>query len=363
MPHRDVMREGERIMVICNACRYCEGYCAVFPAMEKRVNFTDGDLNYLANLCHDCGECLYSCQYAPPHEFGVNVPRTLAQIRLRSYEEYSWPGALSKTFTRQSMLTSLGLSFGSSVLMLAIVLAFGAPSGAGADFYRVLPHHVMVGLFGAVFGFVLMALGIGFWRFWRDLHEKRSALAEPSALVEALRDGLTLKYLHGSGADCTYSGEEARSPWRRSFHHCTYYGFLLCFTATSVAAIYHVGFGWKAPYGYASLPVVLGTAGGIGLAIGPTGLLWLRRTRDPETSDPAQQGLDRSFIVLLLLTSVTGLLLLVFRETAAMASLLVVHLGVVLALFVTMPYGKFVHGVYRSAALLKYALECRRAET
>lgn len=362
MRHPDVMHEGERIMVICNACRYCEGYCAVFPAMETRLSFTDGDLSYLANLCHDCGECLYSCQYAPPHEFGVNVPRTLAQIRLRSYGEYAWPGALSKVFTRQSLLTSLGLSFGSSVLMLASVLAFGVPSGAAADFYRVLPHGVMVWLFGIVFGFASIALAVGFGRFWQDLKERRSALAEPRAVLEALRDGLTLKYLHGTGADCTYSGEEVRGPWRRWFHHCTYYGFLLCFAATSVAAIYHVGFGWEAPYGYVSLPVVLGTAGGIGLVIGPTGLVWLRRTRDPETSNPAQQGLDLSFIVLLLLTSVTGLLLLVFRETAAMASLLVVHLGVVLALFVTLPYGKFVHGMYRSAALVKYALERRRAE-
>jgi hypothetical protein len=29
--------------------------------------------------------------------------------------------------------------------------------------------------------------------------------------------------------------------------------------------------------------------------------------------------------------------------------------------FVTLPYGKFVHGIYRSAALLRYALERKRA--
>jgi citrate/tricarballylate utilization protein len=71
--------------------------------------------------------------------------------------------------------------------------------------------------------------------------------------------------------------------------------------------------------------------------------------------------MDEGFIVLLLLSSLTGLVLLVFRETAAMTLLLIVHLGVVLALFLTLPYGKFVHGVYRSAALLKHALESRRA--
>ena len=62
-----LVEEGARQMAICNACRYCEGYCAVFPAMERRLDFATGDLNYLANLCHNCGECYYACQYAPPH--------------------------------------------------------------------------------------------------------------------------------------------------------------------------------------------------------------------------------------------------------------------------------------------------------
>ena len=65
-------------MTVCNSCRYCEGLCAVFPAMEMRRAFSDGDLNYLANLCHSCGACYTDCQFSPPHEFNVNVPQTLA---------------------------------------------------------------------------------------------------------------------------------------------------------------------------------------------------------------------------------------------------------------------------------------------
>lgn len=55
--------------------------------------------------------------------------------------------------------------------------------------------------------------------------------------------------------------------------------------------------------------------------------------------------------------SVTGLLLLVLRERAAMSVLLAVHLACMLALFGSVPYGKFVHGVYRVAALVKHASE------
>ena len=44
-------------MAVCNACRYCESYCAVFPAMAMRREFTTGDITHLANLCHGCKGC------------------------------------------------------------------------------------------------------------------------------------------------------------------------------------------------------------------------------------------------------------------------------------------------------------------
>ena len=125
--------------------------------------------------------------------------------------------------------------------------------------------------------------------------------------------------------------------------------------------MYHTVFGWLAPYSSGSLPVLLGMAGGAGLLIGPAGLLILRGRRDPALGDPGQRGLDESFVALLLLTSLTGFLLLALRDRAIMSALLVVHLGAVLALFVTLPYGKFVHGIYRTAALVNYAMESRRA--
>src|SRR5439155_19685649 len=109
-----------------------------------------------------------------------------------------------------------------------------------------------------------------------------------------------------------------------------------------------------------SVPVLLGTVGGIGLLIGPVGLLWLKRVRDPALSDAAQTGMDVGFLVLLFLISITGLMLLALRETAAMGALLAAHLAVVMALFIMLPYGKFVHVVYRFAALVRYHLERER---
>jgi citrate/tricarballylate utilization protein len=43
-----------------------------------------------------------------------------------------------------------------------------------------------------------------------------------------------------------------------------------------------------------------------------------------------------------------------------MGVLLALHLGVILSLFLVLPYGKFVHGIYRGTALLKAAIERQR---
>ena len=169
----------------------------------------------------------------------------------------------------------------------------------------------------------------------------------------ALRDATTLRHLHAGGADCV-SGEEERRPWRRWSHHLTLGGFLLCVASTVVAAVYHTVFGWIAPYAYTSAPVVLGSIGGVALVVGCAGLWVLRAQRDPALGDPAQDGPDQAFVALLFIVSFTGLGLLMLRESTAMGRLLSLHLGSVLALFVTLPYGKFVHGFYRLAALWIY---------
>ncbi len=354
----ELAARGARTLTVCNACRYCEQYCPVFPAIEERSAFTRVDLAYLANLCHNCGECLYACQYAPPHEFGIDVPRQLAEIRVASYEDYAWPGFLARMFRRHSVLTALSLVIAFSASM---VLMARSPD-VGGDFYAVIPHGAMVALFGSVFSFVVMTIAIGLARFLRDAggevegRSKDRRLRTAGAAWRALRDGVSLRHLHGNGADCV-AGEEQRRPWRRWWHHATLWGFLLCFASTTVAAIYHTVFGWVAPYAYTSAPVMLGSLGGVALLAGCAGLWTVRGNRDPALGDPAQDGLDRSFLVLLFVTSATGLALLALRESFLMGRLLAVHLGSVMALFVTLPYGKFVHGFYRLAALWVYERE------
>ena len=361
----ELVEEAQRMLAICNACRYCEGYCAVFPALERRLAFDENDIHYLANLCHNCGSCLYACQYAPPHEFQLNFPRLLAQVRKETYRKYAWPAALGAAFERNGLLGAIA-----AVVAIALLLAFtawiadparlfSAYSDAEGSFYAVMPHGVMVTVFGLVFLFMLLSFAMSFARFWPDTGERVGEFVAAPALSNATWDAAGLRYLDGGGVGCTYPDEKP-SFARRRFHHFTFYGFMLCFAATTVATVYHYVFGIRAPYPFWSLPVVLGTLGGIGLVVGPVGLLWLRHGRDPDLADRTQTGMDVAFTVLLLLTALTGLVLLALRETRAMGIALAIHLGAVLALFVTMPYGKFVHALYRFAALVRFHIERRR---
>ena len=97
------------------------------------------------------------------------------------------------------------------------------------------------------------------------------------------------------------------------------------------------------------------------MLIGPVGLYRLHQRRHPEHGDTAQAPMDRGFMALLFIVSASGLVLALARDTAALPLLLCLHLGAVMAFFATMPYGKFAHGMYRVAALLKWQVERRQA--
>jgi citrate/tricarballylate utilization protein len=215
-------------------------------------------------------------------------------------------------------------------------------------------------LFSVAFLYAIFALIMSVCAFWRDIGTPIGGRAASGSIFQAVRDAGELRYLHGGGVGC-YNEDDKPTDRRKLYHHLTFYGFLLCFAATSIATLYHYLLGREAPYPWWDLPVVLGTLGGIGLVVGPIGLFAAKMRRDPALLDEQRYGMDVGFIAMLFLTGITGMVLLVLRETAAMGPLLALHLGAVFAFFITMPYGKFVHGIYRVMALVRYAQE-RRGE-
>lgn len=359
-PNRSlVLNEAERVTNICNACRYCEGFCAVFPAITQRRDVTEYDLDYLANLCHNCGACYHACQYAPPHEFSVNLPQTLAELRAETYQKYAWPVQLGSLFNRNGLVVTITVVLSMILIMSGLLLfqdntpVFTEHTGTGA-FYQVLSHQAMVIFAGTTFGFSLIALLISFIKFCRANSITLAHIFKNKVLVKASYAAATLKHLDGGNGQGCHTQDESFSNKRRYFHHAMAWGFMLCFAATSVATLYEYAFNIISPFPVLSLPVILGSLGGLGLIIGPLGLIWLKIITDPKIMSIKHLGMDYAFLMLLLFISITGFLLLGFRATSAMGMLLIIHLGFVFALFLILPYSKFVHALYRFIALLKF---------
>lgn len=360
MPETELFAEANRQLVICNACRYCEGYCPVFPALESRRVVSSGDIVYLAHLCHDCRACLDACMYSPPHEFAVNLPKVLTEVRINTYQRWSWPAFLARAFTEQRIgalliSASLGIVVALSCLLVSPHKLFSAHTGTGS-FYTVIPYLVMTVTAIALCAYSAIVWFAGGTKFWRETTECLRQNGSRRALMSAIVDVLTLRGMRGGGPGCYYPDAKP-SKSRRIFHTFVFYGFTADIISTTLAWIYQDFLGWLPPYRIRSAPVVFGTIGGVALVIGVAGLLGLKlRSRRESTTDDSI-GLDYLFLFSLGLAAFSGLLLLIFRSTSGMGMLLAIHLGFVAAFFISAPYSKFVHAMYRSLALLRHRVE------
>lgn len=346
MPN-NVLIEARRQIEICNACRYCEGYCAVFPAITRQAAFADGDITQLANLCHNCRGCYYACQYTEPHEFALNLPKVLAEVRQESWQDNAWPQGFARRFHRSGVAIALTVILGFALLFAAA--RWLGPTG-GDGFYAVLSHNMMVVIFAPAFLFPLLAIWISLRKYWKQIGGHPIGL---KSLKTALRDAARLKNLSGGhGEGCNFEDEDRFSKLRNIGHQLTMWGFLLCFASTASGTILYYAFDMPAPYDLLSLPKVLGLAGGVMLTLGTAKLAWLKPKGDKELGDSRVWGGEMAFILLLFTVSTTGLVLYGVGGTLWMPILLAVHLGSVLAFFLLMPYSKMVHGFYRLAALI-----------
>ncbi|QYK42115.1 MAG: tricarballylate utilization 4Fe-4S protein TcuB [Paracoccaceae bacterium] len=342
--------EARRQIEICNACRYCEGFCAVFPAMTRQKAFSDGDLTQLANLCHNCRGCYYACQYTAPHEFALNIPAALAEVRVESWERLARPQALARLFQTHGVAVA-GL--------LVVVLAwffwalFAWRPDTGAGFYAHLAHNTMVAIFAPAFLAPLALIALSIRDFWREVGGGQVRLAH---LVTALSGAARMKNLSGGhGEGCNFENGDRFSDRRRVFHQLMMYGFLLCFASTASATVMHYALGWEAPYPLWSLPKLFGVPGGVMMVAGTIGLVRLKLAADPELGAARVWGAEMAFVLLLGLVALTGLALYAATGTGIVGPLLALHLASVMVLFLLMPYSKMVHGFYRLAALVAEA--------
>ncbi len=347
----DAVNEARRQVEICNACRYCEGYCSVFPAISRQRAFSDGDIVQLANLCHNCRGCYYACQYTEPHEFSINIPKALAEVQQGSWQNYAVPAGFARTFQKNGTAVAIAIVVGFALIFWAMK-ALGENAG-GEGFYALLSHSAMVAIFLPAFLLPLLSIAISLRTYWREVGGERLHLSD---IAEAFRSAARMENLSGGHEQgCNFEDEDRFSNVRRWRHQTVMYGFLLCFASTCSATVMHYAFDMPAPYGLVSVPKLLGVPGGILLSIGTLAMIQLKLKGDRALSDSRVWGGEMGFVVLLFLVSTSGLLLYALAGSELLGGLLAFHLGAVLALFLLTPYSKMAHGFYRLAALMRDA--------
>lgn len=346
----NTIAEARRQIEICNACRYCEGYCAVFPRINLQRSFSDGEVTQLANLCHNCRGCYYACQFVPPHEYAINLPGILAEVRQDSWDRYAWPGFLLRWFNGNAMTTVISLIVFIG-LFIGLIQAF--PPASGEGFYALMSHTLMVTVFLPAFILPLVAIFVGVRSYWRDVGGQPLRWAHLKSALSAAGKMKNLDGGHGKG--CNFEDADRFSNARRHCHQATLWGFLLCFAATSVATVMHYFLNLPAPYPLLSLPKLLGLTGGLLLCSGTAGLVWLKTRADRELGAAKHWASEIAFVLLLFFVSATGLILYMATGPDWAGFWLSIHLASVLTLFLLMPYSKMVHGFFRLAALCRNA--------
>lgn len=347
--------EASRQFKICNACRYCEGYCAVWPAMERRTTFEEKDVIFLANLCYNCRDCFTACPFTPPHEFNINIPKIMSEVRLLTYQNHAAPKNASALFAKPSKTTSI---FSLSLIALTFLFSslignpsrlFSAQSGLGS-FYVIIPYWIIIASGLLAGGYVLLAYFLDVRNYCRKIHGSFGDFFRPKIVWQALGDVLKHTYFKGGGTGCSYPNERGSYSFL-TFHAMVFYGFLLAIVSTISASVYQDVLGILPPYSLVSLPVIFGICGGLLMMIGATALLYLKSKSNKAPSFKEMLNLDTAFLATLDLVSVTGFLTFVLRTDSALGTIFLIHLALVLTLFLTAPYGKFAHFIYRFAAL------------
>lgn len=344
----ELFTEADRQMKVCNSCRYCAGYCPVWPALELRTMLTTNDLTHLANLCHDCRDCFSACMYTAPHEFALNPPKVFAQIREQTYEEYAWPRAFARLARRPAWVIGAVLVASAVIVLLGGLVGSGRVFGSshGGDPYSLIGHWSLVAVFASAGLFAAVSMAISAGRYWAAVHGRFVGLLDLRSWGRTLSDVARLRHYSGADEGCSYPEGEP-SAQRKVFHQLVMYGFLLTFVSTTSAGVLQNFLGQDPPYDLVSVPVLTGIAGGVLAIVGCVGLLVLKRRADPVQTTGFTRSADESLLWALLVLMVTGILVLIFRSTVAFGPLLVVHLSLVLAAFLVAPYTKFVHWVYR----------------
>ena len=312
-------------------------------------------------LCHQCNDCSVRC----PRD--VAPGDIMASLRAMVVELLAVPQALGSLVGNVKKTWPL-LVFGPIlfwIILLGLTTGFamhpphsghGPGPGEGLFFYdQFVPHILIYSVYFTAVGWVCFALGLSGLRFWKSMGEKQPRTGNfIAAFIGAVLDiALNRKLL-----SCD------RGIFKRRWgHFLVMWGFLGAAITSGFAVVYlykdTIFFSWlNLQYTY-PVPIThwvkwLGNTSAVLLVTGGI-LLFINRLTTGDNLIGKTTAFDRFFLWVILAVIGTGVFTEIFRFVAIDPmvgfAVYIVHLGVVLCLFLTLPYSKFAHILYRTLAM------------
>ena len=346
------MEDAVRQFTICNSCRYCEGYCPVWPEVHSGNIVTRNDVLYYSNLCYDHRDCYYACPYVPgTHEFNINIPEVTRKIRRETYEEltYNVSGSpLKKTAISLALVVPV---------ILGWFFAFNNIYSPGpVSFYKLVPKYPLIAVSSLLSVYLVSMLavaGIRYRKLVLNGLDNGNATAAVLPGVTTLLGVLAHKWFR----NIHYPGGK-ESNIRLGFHLMIFYGFLMALLSTTLGFIYEDLLGIPSPFPFYSPVVIAGIMGGsmltVGSLLGLAARLSSRRTQGFMTVE----SFDFLLILEFLVVALTGLLTLLFRYTAGTEYVylaLLIHYSAIYTMYITAPFStNILHVVVRLMSLNRF---------
>lgn len=354
-----LLDEATRQFTICNACRYCEGYCPVWPAAHMRTLITNPDSVYLSNLCYDHRDCYYACPFVEPtHEFALNIPKVTRQVRKETYRNLT--ADFTSTAARKASLLALTIM---PVIAIWLIFFHNVYSPGAFSFYNLVPKitTIVASTLLSVYLIVLMALFVKRYVGIIEQDSGKAISGTPGYLgIKNIFGTIKDVIIHRWFSDIHYPSD-GESNLRKLNHALIFFGFGLDFLSTTLGFLYEDIMKIPSPYGLFSPVVMAGLAGGLMIAIGAVSSLSVRSYSSGKQDFMEISGFDTLFAIMLLLVAVTGISVLMTRlysTTVISYTSLLVHYSIIYILFVTTPFtSNFLHIAARFTSLLKFNYE------
>ncbi len=351
---RSLKAFGGENLKSCYQCATCSVVCPIstddrpFPRPEM-IHAQWGMKEKLVSdplvwVCHNCRDC---SSYCPR---GAKPGELLSAVRDYTITHFAWPRPFARLFNDAKYLPLL-FAIPAVILLVALGIEGHLHIPEGEIVYsKLFSIHILEYLYIPVSFFGFIAGLMGMRRYWTGISAHRAGESPRRTMAEAAV--LTGKEIlsHTQFRKCSVEGK------RYYGHLPMLYGFLGAFATTTLVTLYYYLFDRLTPLPLYDPVKILGNVSAVLLLYGCARLVARRFEKGPEERNNLPSSyFDWLFLGLLTAVAVTGTLTELTRLSGAAGiayPTYFIHLCLIFMLLGYMPYSKFAHLFYRTAAMV-----------